>query len=273
MILVGKYVSEELPLWWVYVVGLHVVGFLYFGYLHRRIFRNRKNGEFMSIVLTVLGPGLGQAYNRQMKKAIVAFILIFTFLVLVQQDVITSENALYVFFGIYFLIAVDAFMGTKKAYERTLRESRMKILRSKAKKIATHQADEQNFAIDTNILMHEPDFLVYLLENHDMDLYMSMMVFNELDGLKKNDNVITRKKAQMAFDVIEEFQRRNKLHLLKTPKTEAIRKFGLSGSPDEKIIGTYLRAIHSDKLNLMFLSNDKGARIIARNVGLPVIEL
>ena len=105
------------------------------------------------------------------------------------------------------------------------------------------------------------------------DAGRTSLFFTE-ESSEKNDNVITRKKAQMAFDVIEEFQWRNKLHLLKTLKTDAIRKFGLSGSPDEKINGTYLRAIHSDKLNLMFLSNDnKGARIIVRNVGILVIEL
>lgn len=82
-----------------------------------------------------------------------------------------------------------------------------------------------------------------------------------LNGIKKNNSSLTRHKAQVAFDVIEAFQRKRKLHILKTPKTAAIRKFGLSGSPDEKIIGTYLK------------EREKGARIIARNVGMPVVEI
>lgn len=40
-----------------------------------------------------------------------------------------------------------------------------------------------------------------------------------------------------------------------------------------KIIGTYLREIDKGKESLMFLSNDKGARIIARNVGMLIVEI
>lgn len=61
--------------------------------------------------------------------------------------------------------------------------------------------------------MHESALLVYLLEHSSMDLYMSMMVFNELDGLKKNDNPETRQRAQFAFDVIEEYQREGNSHV------------------------------------------------------------
>lgn len=63
------------------------------------------------------------------------------------------------------------------------------------------------------------------------------------------------------------------MHILKTPKTVEIRKYGLGGSPDEKIIGTYLHELKNGQETLMFLSNDKGARILARNAGMPVVEM
>ncbi|MEI3614109.1 hypothetical protein [Pseudogracilibacillus sp. SO30301A] len=72
---------------------------------------------------------------------------------------------------------------------------------------------------------------------------------------------------------MEEFQWRKKLYILKTPKTDDIRKFGLDSSTDEKIIETYLRELKNGRANLMFLSNDKGTRIIARNIGMAVVEL
>ena len=84
---------------------------------------------------------------------------------------------------------------------------------------------------------------------------------------------MTRQRAQLAFDVIEAYQRKNLLSIMKTPKSDVLQKFGLGHSPDDKIIGTYLNEYKNGRQNIIFLSNDKGARIIARNAGLPVAEM
>ena len=91
----------------------------------------------------------------------------------------------------------------------------MKKLQGLHQKLLPYQKENYEFAIDTNILMHEPDLLVYLLENEPVNLCMSMMVFSELDGLKKSNSIATSKRAQTAFDVIEAFQRANKIRIVK----------------------------------------------------------
>ena len=176
----------------------------------------------------------------------------------------------YIVFYIYTLIDVNS--GSYKAAYKTLLGRRMREVKAQAKVVVAHQKNGKEFAIDTNILMHEPDLLIYLLEKTQIHLFVSQMVFNELDGLKKSTDRDTRRNAQMAFDVLEAYQKREQITFLKIPKTDAIRPYGLGGSPDEKIIGTYLQEAEKRDQGFVFLSNDKGARIIARNVGMPVVE-
>lgn len=146
----------------------------------------------------------------------------------------------YIAFGLLFLSAIEAGRSTKKAARTAVIDKRRKEIEKKAKVILDYKNMNHEFAVDTNILMHEPDMLLYLLAKSNLRLFMSMVVFTELDGLKKSENVVTRTQAQTAFDVIEEFQRRGNLHLLQVPKNDELRKYGLGSSPDEKIIGTYL---------------------------------
>lgn len=175
--------------------------------------------------------------------------------------------------GMLVIGLIDAYRNAYTAEYRARYDERMQDIAEQAKFIQQYQEKGHEIAVDTNILMHDSALFIYLLEQFAMNLHMSMMVFNELDGLKKGENPETRQRAQFAFDVIEEFQRADKLHMIKTPRTDEIRKYGLSGSPDEKIIGTYLREIEKGKEKLLFLSNDKGARIIARNAGMPIVEI
>ncbi|HLS66960.1 MAG TPA: PIN domain-containing protein [Pseudogracilibacillus sp.] len=253
--------------------GIPLIGFLYFGYVHRLIFKNRGRTHGAAFISGLVATGLGQAYNGQVIKAVIFFAIQFGIIIVANMGDTVSDTFIWVFIIFYIFTLIDAWRNVYKAERKTLVDRRMKVVKQKADVILQHKKAEKEFGVDTNILMHEPDLLVYLLDNHSLDLYMSMMVFNELDGLKNSSNRETRYNAQLAFDVIEAFQQRGKLHLLKTPKTVDIRKYSLSGSPDEKIIGTYLRERENGRANLMFLSNDKGARILARNAGLPVVEL
>lgn len=254
-------------------LGVPIVGALYFGYVHRFIFKNRERSHGAAFVSGLIATGLGQAYNGQVIKAAIFFAIQFIIIMAVNIKDTVSDTVVWIFIIFYIFTLIDAWRNVYKAERKTLVDRRMKEVKQKADIILQHKKTGKEFGVDTNILMHEPDLLVYMLDNYSLDLYMSMMVFNELDGLKNSSNRETRYNAQLAFDVIEAFQQRGKLHLLKTPKTVDIRKYSLSGSPDEKIIGTYLRERDNGKANLMFLSNDKGARILARNAGLPVVEL
>lgn len=265
--------TENLMFWYTAYIGLHLLFMVYFAKVHGLIFRNMRQDGGKAVVLNLIGVGLGQAYNRQLIKGIVFLVIFLASVIALRIELYTKDEYVWIFLGIYAILLIDAYRSSFKAERRSLIQSRTKELQTKSKALLQYRNQGHQFGVDTNILMHEPDLLVYLLEKESFDLYMSMMVFSELDGLKKNEDPVTRKKAQVAFDVIEEFQRRNKLYILKTPKTDDIRKYGLSGSPDEKIIGTYLRERDQGKEKLIFLSNDKGARIIARNVGMPVVEI
>lgn len=223
------------------------LGIAYFVYAHRAIFRKQRQSETTAVVVGIIGVGLGQAYNRQLKKSIIALVV---FLLLIGIPV----NG-WIILLFYAATLIDAYVGAEKAERQLLYQMRLKEIKEKAEQICAYQEQGKEFANDTNILMHEPDLLVYLLENKIVRLHLSMMVFNELDGLKKSTNRTTRQNAQMAFDVIEAYQQKGRIQLLKTPKTEDIRQYGLGGSPDEKIIGTYLRESKQGQRNLMFLSN------------------
>lgn len=263
-----EYTDESF--WWPAFIAIHLILMFYFAKVHKFIFRIQNYSGTTSLVLSLIGPGIGQAYNRQFIKGIIYFGLFIVFIFFVKAFPEYDNYYAWIFVGYYILIIFDAVNGTSKAARNAVVQKRTKEVQKKAKKLLEYQDHE--FGVDTNILMHEPDLLVYMLEKDGLELYMSMMVFNELDGLKKSENVVTRTQAQTAFDVIEEFQRRSKLHILKTPKTDDIRKYGLGGSPDEKIIGTYLREREGKHPKLMFISNDKGARILARNAGMPIVE-
>lgn len=267
-------ISESSTVHFLGLFGFHILGILYFGIIHAKMFgKMRKNGR-TAVILNFIGFGFGQAYNRQMKKAFLFFAVIIVTIVIGGLLNATEENwFIWLVIALFGITLLDAYRGSFTAHHRAFVDDRLKNVKERAKTLIQYRDNGHEFAVDTNILMHEPDLLVYLLENEAMELYMSMMVFNELDGLKKSSDTETRKRAQLAFDVIEEFQRENKLHLLKTPKTEEISQYGLSGSPDEKIIGTYLREIENGRDKLLFLSNDKGARILARNAGMPIAEV
>ncbi|MCZ2256952.1 hypothetical protein KSU66_00450 [Sporosarcina sp. G11-34] len=106
-----------------------------------------------------------------------------------------------------------------------------------------------------------------------MDLYVSMVVFNELEELKNNEDPHTRQRAQDAFAIIEDYQKEESLHFLKTPNTHAIRTYKLGRSAEEEKIGSYIQELETARNKLLFLSNDKSARIIARSVDMPTAEM
>ncbi|WP_040758424.1 PIN domain-containing protein [Sporosarcina newyorkensis] len=156
---------------------------------------------------------------------------------------------------------------------RLARKQQKKQLQQRAELLTTYHENNHQFAVDTNILMHDADLLIHLLSTNQIKLIVSSQVFKELDGLKTNKEKLTRMRAQLAFDVIEAYQRKGLLKLVQVPSYEKLQKLALSTSADEKIIATYLNEFKNGATSLLFLSNDKGARIIARNVGMPVAEV
>lgn len=248
-------------------IALNALFLLYFGLVHWRIFNSWKNNGLFAIILGIIGVGLGQAYNRRTIKGfifLIIFVIIMSFAIAGYDE--EEKFIPYVWFFFYVFTLFEANRDVNKAEEKAHNDN----VKAKVRELLKYRDQGFEFAVDTNVLMHDVDVFTYLLEKKSIDLYVSLMVFHELDGLKKSDNHETRRNAQRAFDCIEEFQEVGKLHLLKLPKKEEIKQYGLSGSPDDIIIGTYLREIKKEGRNLLFITNDKGARIIARTVDLPL---
>lgn len=127
---------------------------------------------------------------------------------------------------------------------------------------------ETYLAIDTNVLMENP----YIIMQHPK-LLVSKIVYRELDQLKKDTGERGRK-AQEAFFALERFQQQNgELAFTSFVETEFLMQHNLDpSSPDELIIGGILKAQQQGK-SVLYFSYDRGARIIARNVGLEVLDI
>lgn len=127
---------------------------------------------------------------------------------------------------------------------------------------------ETYLAIDTNVLMENP----YIIMQHPK-LLVSKIVYRELDQLKKDTGERGRK-AQAAFFALERFQQQNgELAFTSFVETEFLIQHNLDpSSPDELIIGGILKAQQQGK-SVLYFSYDRGARIIARNVGLAVLDI
>ena len=108
-------------------------------------------------------------------------------------------------------------------------------------------------SLDTNILIDEPEIVF----DKEKEFVVSFTVIRELDNLKRNPDL--KRAAQAAIKNIWAQLQAGKIEILNVPN-----KDNLGDSPDELIILDTLEA--SAKL----LSNDLGARIIAKYFGVPI---
>ncbi|BBI35606.1 PIN domain-containing protein [Cohnella abietis] len=127
------------------------------------------------------------------------------------------------------------------------------------------------FGLDTNILMHRPESVVQLLKQGS--IVLSRDVLKELDGLKNNSNQVVAANARRAFKLIEEAQI-NEQHIKILPSADSavLAQHQLSGSMDDRILASYL-LYNTHGTPVCFVSNDRGAKITARNAGLDVLDI
>lgn len=250
-----------------------LVGIVYFTCIHHKLFARNLNGE-TALSLSFFAIGWGQAYNRQPLKAM--------FFPALHMTVYSSVAYMYsgksllvsvlTLLGVPILSFIDARYSSKRMNERAMKTNYYHQLKMRAVHLTTYHHNHHQFALDTNILMHESDILVYLLENERISIAISDLVYNELRGLTYHQDSLTKQRAQLGLDVIEAFKEKGLFKLLHTPSSARLKKIELDSSPDEKIIGTYLEEFSKGNTRLLFFSNDKGARILARNYGMPVME-
>lgn len=239
------------------------------------VFKNlRPNGKGAAL-FGGIGFGLGQAFNGQYIKSIIFLAGLTSLPFLLKYFKVNEadpDNNSLILFGVYVIVIIEGAISAKSAFRKSMNKRKRAVAKVKSSLVEKYIEQGYGIAVDTNVFMHEPAVLIKLIESRPFHLYMSKLVFHELDGLKKSTNVSTRKSAQFAFDVIEEFQKRQALTMLDMATHNERRQFGLGDSSDEKIIATYLAANRKEEHNLIFFSNDKGARIIARNVNMPVVQ-
>lgn len=119
--------------------------------------------------------------------------------------------------------------------------------------------------LDTNVLLLEPAILYELVKVKPV--YISMKVFEELDKKKNHDELgfIARK----AMAAIEDMQTQNVQFVI----LEYDRKVSRDLSPDEVIVNTYKEWNANNPTQIIFFSNDRGARILGRAAGLVVSDV
>ncbi|QFQ28621.1 PIN domain-containing protein [Bacillus thuringiensis] len=125
--------------------------------------------------------------------------------------------------------------------------------------------------LDTNLIMDFP-VILDLIKSKDK-LLISRKVYDELDGLKKTSNK-AGKQARYALQKLEEYQISNgPISFLKTDKTFTESLNLQPESPDDLIIASYIKEKNQNDKKVLFLSNDRGARILSRSVNLDNFEL
>ncbi|WP_018923027.1 PIN domain-containing protein [Salsuginibacillus kocurii] len=266
-----------------FISFLLLIGLLYIPERFRRF-------RFLNFLLSIALIGAGQAYNKHFRKAFVLSGAWLGALLLLYYDVIGDGNmnfntgdsniAAWIFLPAWGFAIIDGLWFTETETKRTKRLLKLRRKeRALAKEIrekqllvnirTAHQND-QAIGLDTNILMHEEDVIVNELVKGR--IFMSWVVLNELDGLKKSHNKDRRRRAQQAFDRIETFQTQSEFRIVSPPEDHYIRKQNLNAyDNDDKIVATYLK-MQQEGEKISVFANDKNVRIKCRQLQVPVIE-
>lgn len=152
---------------------------------------------------------------------------------------------------------------------RNLKQSA--FLQQYKKALAEKTGQGNAFGLDTNILMHYPAETFEILKNEA--IVLSREVQKELDGLKNSTDKETSANARRAFKAIEDAQRQGQtLTILPSVDYKTITQLKLTDTMDDRILAAYLQ-LHKQGKAIYFLTNDRGAKITARNAGMPIVEI
>lgn len=141
------------------------------------------------------------------------------------------------------------------------------------KMLSTKLGSSYTFALDTNMLISTNGEILNELKNEEV--LISKKVQDELDKLKNSSDRQVASSARSAFLSIETaFKNGQKIRIINYPMSTYISEKGLNPQiPDDVIVATYVKAVEDNQNKLIFISNDRGARITARNAGLEVLDM
>ncbi|MGM0841381.1 MAG: PIN domain-containing protein [Bacillota bacterium] len=124
-------------------------------------------------------------------------------------------------------------------------------------------------AYDTNILMKYPEMLSEVALTNP--IWLSDQVLEELDKHKTNEELSSQ--ARRATRMIEEAQIDGATIIRTQADKQYIKSKKLKwNDPDQLIIASYIKEQEESEKKLLFISEDRGARIVARQMGLDVLE-
>jgi rRNA-processing protein FCF1 len=150
-----------------------------------------------------------------------------------------------------------------------VREELEKINRYKMA-IKSFYEDQYHIGVDTNILLDFP--IILFLYKNISKLLISRKVYEELDRLKQSNDEVG-KKARYALKKLEDAQLSGIKFNLVSSDFAYLKSINLQpDTPDDVIIASYHKEHSINSKKVAFLSNDRGARIIARNTGMEVIN-
>lgn len=128
-----------------------------------------------------------------------------------------------------------------------------------------------SFCPDTNILMAAPELFEKLKGE---SIFVSKQVYDELDNLKKVDENASYDQRKRSFEAREGLRAMDysDSKIIDMAPSSTHNTYNLSFSPDEKIIATYIHERDTNNKNIIFLTLDRGAKMIAKSKGLGVVE-
>jgi len=137
------------------------------------------------------------------------------------------------------------------------------------KQLTTFKNSEYVLAYDTNILLKYPFlFSTYTKSNH---ILLAKQVFKELDKQKADEKI--GHQARKAISLIEQAQKEGaNLNFSSASDSYTESKNLDPSSPDDRIIASYIYEAEKNDKKIIFISEDRGARIIAREAGLETID-
>src|SRR5699024_88071 len=138
-----------------------------------------------------------------------------------------------------------------------------------------------HISVDTNALLYNFVFTIIkdLVEKHKVPLYISMVLFNEIDN-KKTDKVL----GYQAREVIRFIERQQKLQdknvneegmisFMKGDIKNIIQNNGMSfNNEDDKILAFTLFEQQQKNKKMLYISNDRGTRIKAVPLGIETFD-
>lgn len=139
------------------------------------------------------------------------------------------------------------------------------------KAITPYLNSEYSFCPDTNILMAAPELFEKLKGE---TVWVSKQVYDELDALKKVDEDASYDQKKRSFEAREGLRAMDysESKIIDMAPSSTHKTYKLSYSPDEKIIATYIHERDLTNHKIIFLTLDRGAKMIAKSKGLDVVE-